>query len=211
MPLHADVAQTKTNFNVKSSISRNRLQGLWQLLVGYRRRYIGAIAMMGISAVANTASLLLLRYVVDTLLNPDVAVANFFTLLVLTSLAFIGLATMRGAFAFLSGAWSAEVSEGIALRLRDYARDAGTSHLRGRRCRGNRWRDAREDQQRSREKTAAYAEDSGKNARQPAKHHDPHAIDGKVRNGQIDIHAAALEHGAPTLKFNGDLCLKSGG
>ncbi|GAB5492638.1 MAG: ABC transporter ATP-binding protein [Phototrophicaceae bacterium] len=123
MPLHADVAQTKTNFNVKSSVSRNRLQGLWQLLKGYRARYIGAIVMMGISAVANTASLLLLRYVVDTLLNPDVEVANFFTLLLLTSLAFIGLATMRGAFAFLSGAWSAEVSEGVALRLRDYMFD----------------------------------------------------------------------------------------
>lgn len=123
MPLHADVASTKSNFDVKASISRNRLQGLWQLLQGYRRRYIGAILMMGISAVANTASLLLLRYVVDTLLNPDVEPANFFTLLVLTSLAFIGLATMRGAFAFLSGAWSAETAEGIALRLRDYMFD----------------------------------------------------------------------------------------
>lgn len=123
MPLHADVAATATNFDVKASISRNRIQGLWQLLKGYRRRYIGAIAMLGISAVANTASLLLLRYVVDTLLNPEAEPANFFTLLVLTSLLFIGLATMRGAFAFLSGAWAAEASEGIALRLRDYMFD----------------------------------------------------------------------------------------
>src|SRR5690606_13930771 len=94
-----------------------------QLLKGYRGRYIGAIVMLGISAVANTASLILLRDVVDTLLNPEAEPANFFTLLVLTSLLFIGLATMRGGFAFLSGAWAAEASEGIALRLRDYMFD----------------------------------------------------------------------------------------
>lgn len=123
MPLHADVAATETNFNVKASISRNRIQGLWQLLKGYRGRYIGAIIMMGISAIANTASLLLLRYVVDTLLNRDAEPTNFLTMLVLTSLAFIGLATIQGSFAFLSGSWAAATSEGIALRLRDYMFD----------------------------------------------------------------------------------------
>ena len=39
MPLHADVAATETNFDVKATISRNRIKGLWQLLKGYRRKY----------------------------------------------------------------------------------------------------------------------------------------------------------------------------
>lgn len=123
MPLHADVAATETNFNVKQTISRNRFKGLWQLLQGYRTKYLGAIVMLGISAISNTASLLLLRYIVDTLLNPDAEPANFFTLLSFSALAFIGLATARGFFAFFSGAWAAESGEGIALRLRDYMFD----------------------------------------------------------------------------------------
>lgn len=123
MPLHADVAATETNFNVKQTISHNRFQGLWRLLQGFRTKYIGAIAMLGISAIANTASLLLLRYIVDTLLNPDNEPVNFLTLLALSAFAFVGLATMRGVFAFFSGAWAAETGEGIALRLRDYMFD----------------------------------------------------------------------------------------
>lgn len=123
MPLHADVATTETNFNVKATISRNRFKGLWQLLKGYRRKYIGAILTLGVSAIANTISLLLLRYIVDTLLTPDGDSANFLSLLSLAALAFIGLSTLRGAFAFFSAAWAAEAGEGVALRLRDYMFD----------------------------------------------------------------------------------------
>ncbi|MEM9955162.1 MAG: ABC transporter ATP-binding protein [Chloroflexota bacterium] len=123
MPLHADVAATESNFDVKQTISRNRWKGLWQLLQGYRSKYLGAIIMLGISAISNTASLLLLRYIVDTLLNPEAEPANFFTLISFAALAFVGLAALRGFFAFFSGAWAAETGEGIALRLRDYMFD----------------------------------------------------------------------------------------
>lgn len=123
MPLHADVAATETNFDVKATISRNRIKGLWQLLKGYRRKYIGAIITLGISAIANTASLLLLRYIVDTLLTPDTESTNFLGLIALAALAFLGLSTVRGIFSFFSGAWGAETGEGIALRLRDYMFD----------------------------------------------------------------------------------------
>lgn len=123
MPLHADVASTETNFNVKATVSENRLQGLWRLLKGYRQRYIGAVVALAITAIANTASLLLLRYVVDTLLNPDNEPVNFLTLLSLTALAFVALSAIRGAFAFFSGAWAAETAESVALRLRDYMFD----------------------------------------------------------------------------------------
>lgn len=123
MPLHADVATTETNFNVKEHISDNRLQGLWRLLIGYRWRYGAAVLTLGISAIANTASLLLLRYIVDSLLDPAQQPANFTTLLAFAVFGFIGLSTLRGAFAFFSGALAAESAEGVALRLKDYMFD----------------------------------------------------------------------------------------
>lgn len=123
MPLHADVASTKTNFDVKATIAENRLQGLWNLLTGYRKLYIGAVIALGIASLANTASLLLLRYIVDTLLDTEAEPTNFITLLTVTALAFVVLAAVRGGFSFLSGAWAAETAEGIALRLKDYMFD----------------------------------------------------------------------------------------
>lgn len=121
MPLHADVARTETNFNVKATMSHNRARGLWRLLKGYRVLYIGAIVALGISALSNTGSLLLLRTLVDdVLINvPE----NFLQVLLLMGLAFVGLSLLRGGFAFLSGAWAAEVAEGVALRLRDFMFD----------------------------------------------------------------------------------------
>lgn len=122
MPLHADIATTETNFDVKASMTNNRLLGLWRLSKGYRRMYIGAILALGLSAVFNTAGLLLLRYLVDDLLvNPPEGSLVFPLLIVAVGFAILALG--RGAFAFLSGAWAADVSEGLALRLRDYMFD----------------------------------------------------------------------------------------
>ena len=123
MPLHADTATTETNFNVKETIYGNRFQNMWGLLKGYRQKYIGAVIVLGIAAIANTTSLLLLRYIVDTLLNPDAPPADFLPLIILSALAFVVLATLRGGFEFLSSSWAAETGEGIALRLRDYMFD----------------------------------------------------------------------------------------
>ncbi len=122
MPQHADVATTETNFDVKASLSRNRLKGLWRLLKGYRRLYIGAIVVMGLGALANTGGLLLLRYLVDDVLIDDPA-GNLLTALILVAAAFFGLALLRGVFEFGSGALSAKSAEGIALRLKDYMFD----------------------------------------------------------------------------------------
>lgn len=121
MPLHDAVATTETNFDVKASLSSNRIQGLWRLLEGYRGRYIGAILALGLSALANTASLLLLRHLIDNILldTPD----NLIRALALTAYGFVVLALLRGTFAFISGNWAAETAEGIALRLRDFMFD----------------------------------------------------------------------------------------
>lgn len=121
MPLHNAVATTETNFDVKASLSTNRALGLWRLLYGYRSRYGGAILALGVSALANTASLLLLRHLIDNVIidTPD----NLVRALALTAYGFIILALVRGSFAFVSGVLAAQTAEGVALRLRDYMFD----------------------------------------------------------------------------------------
>lgn len=123
MPLHDDIARTETNFDVKASMNRYRLVGLWRLMRGYRPLYVGAILTIGLAAIANTATLMLLRYLVDdVLLQPD-AVPNFRAAVLNVALAFIVLTVFRGGFSFLSGTLAAQTAEGIALRLKDFAFD----------------------------------------------------------------------------------------
>lgn len=121
MPLHADKATTVDNFNVKATVDDNRLRSMWLLLVGYRTKYIGAISALGMAGVMNTLSLLLLSFLVDNVLIAKPV--NFLEILALLALAYVGLALFRGVFAFASGALAGEVSEGIALRLKDYLFD----------------------------------------------------------------------------------------
>jgi ATP-binding cassette subfamily B protein len=124
MPKHPPVASTETNFNVKATLSKNRLVGLWRLIRGHQLRYAGAVAALGISAVATTGSLLLLSYLVDELLTEDaIAQANFLNNLLLLAGAFVLLSLIRGFFAFLSGDWAAQVAEEVSLRVRDFMFD----------------------------------------------------------------------------------------
>lgn len=121
MPLHADVATTATNFDVKASLSNNRVQGLWRLLKGYRPHYVGAMVSLAFAALLNTATLLLLRYLVDDILvDPP---ADILLALIGVASAFVVLSLLRGLASFWSGRLAAETSEGIALRLKDYMFD----------------------------------------------------------------------------------------
>ncbi|MAU12084.1 MAG: ABC transporter [Anaerolineaceae bacterium] len=76
---------------------------------------------LAVMALLNTASLLLLRYLVDDVLvaRPD----NFTQALLFTAVAFVLLSAGRGIFAFFSGVLKASASEGIALRIKDYMFD----------------------------------------------------------------------------------------
>lgn len=129
MPLHADVASTETNFNVRETItydtktkkSVNRLQGLVDLMYGYRRHYLTAMTCQILEALTNTISLALVGAMVDSFLRdpqPDLPQA-----LLSVGLIFVLLAVLRGFFSFTSGRLTAETSQGVALRLRDYLFD----------------------------------------------------------------------------------------
>jgi ATP-binding cassette, subfamily B, bacterial len=121
--------------------SKNRLGGILALMRGYRLPYIGAIFGLGASAIARTASLLLVGWLVDDLLRPqqtivaasdfaalglptiDVAHPDLAAILPLVALAFLSLAVIQGGFSYLSGRWAAYTAEQVAWRLRNYLYD----------------------------------------------------------------------------------------
>ncbi|MCB9453824.1 MAG: ABC transporter ATP-binding protein [Anaerolineaceae bacterium] len=89
------------------------------MMTGFRGIYFAAIISLGLGAVMQTASFLLIRYFVDTALQEGDPIA----VLPPIALGFIGLAILQGSFSSLSGRLAARTSEGIALRLRNYMFD----------------------------------------------------------------------------------------
>lgn len=106
-------------YDLKLAISDNRLKGLWYLMSGFHKHYLGATASLAVAATSKTATYLLLRYFVDHILGHPKANS----LLPLVALAFIGLATLEGTFTFFSGRLAAYTAEGTVRRLRDYLYD----------------------------------------------------------------------------------------
>lgn len=109
----------QTDMDLQQVLTDNRFAGIWRLLRGYRLQYLGAIAGVGISAVARTATYLLLGLFVDEVLVSETSQYTTFQV----ALGFIGLALVMGVFAFASGALAGRTSEGIAKRVRDYVFD----------------------------------------------------------------------------------------
>jgi ATP-binding cassette, subfamily B, bacterial len=92
---------------------------MWRLMHGFHFLYILAICFLAVSALAKSATYMLLRFFVDNVLgNPDQS-----SLLIWIALGFLLFAVIEGGFAFLSGRLSARTSEGITLRLRNYLYD----------------------------------------------------------------------------------------
>ncbi len=107
-------------FDFKSTVSDKRLRGLWRMTRGYRLIYFGALAFIGVGAVMNTLTYLLLAYFIDDVLGKGITTPD---VLLLIALGFVGLALLQGFFTFWGGRLSAQTSEGIVQRLRDYLYD----------------------------------------------------------------------------------------
>lgn len=105
--------------DLHSTISKNRLAGIWKMMRGFRLRYLGAVTSLGISAVAKTLTFLLLRYFIDSYFIEQNARFG----LPYIALGFVGLAVIEGAFSFLSGVLASQTAEGITRRLRNYLYD----------------------------------------------------------------------------------------
>jgi ATP-binding cassette subfamily B protein len=107
------------DYDLRKAISTNRLVGLWRLLTGYRWKYATATLGLAVSASARMLTYQLLRYFVDTyFIAQDRSIG-----LLLIAAGFIGLAVIEGGFSFLSGRLSAQTSESITRRLRNYLFD----------------------------------------------------------------------------------------
>ncbi len=111
---------TQPTFNFRNAISDNRLVGLWRMAASLRLTYLGAITSLGLATLARTATLLLLRYLVDTVLASTAALPQQ---LPFVALGFVGLALVQGSLSFLSGRLASRTAEGVALRLRNYMFD----------------------------------------------------------------------------------------
>ncbi len=104
--------------DIKSTISSNRLLGLWRLMRGFRLQYLGANVALGISATSKTLTYLLLRYFIDDILAP-----GKYNLIPLAALGFVLLALFEGSTTFISGTLAASTAEGVTRRLRNYLFD----------------------------------------------------------------------------------------
>ena len=110
----------KTPFalDIKQTLSKNRLTGMWRLLHGFRWYYLGATFCQAISALAKTGTFFLLRYFIDQVLGQ-----GKFNVLIWMALGFIGMAATEGSFSFLTGRLAAKTAEGLTQRLRNYMYD----------------------------------------------------------------------------------------
>jgi ATP-binding cassette subfamily B protein len=110
---------TEQTFDMRETISDNRLKGLWKMMTGYRLLYLAAVLSIGMATVARTGIYFLLAYFVD-----DVLLAETNTISVgVIAIGFVVLAAIQGGFTFIGGRWAAKTSESIVKRLRDYLYD----------------------------------------------------------------------------------------
>ena len=111
-------------FDFRQTIAKNRLKGLWKMMVDYRLPYVGATIALAISATAKTTTYLLLRYFADVLTGDSLPInGNLPRTFLMVALGFVGLALFEGGFSFVSGRLAAYTAEGIARRLRDFLFD----------------------------------------------------------------------------------------
>lgn len=107
-------------YDLKNTVTNNRLVGLWRLMTGYRALYIWAIATIGLSAIMRSAIYYVLGFYVDNVLARE---GSILVATIVVALSLVGLALLQGALTFVSGRDAAKTSEGIARRLRNYLYD----------------------------------------------------------------------------------------
>ena len=110
---------TILDYDLQKTISKNRLIGLWRMLTGFRLKYVGAVASLGVSATAKTFTYMLLRYFVDSYFVQTTQTVS----LPVIALGFLALAAVEGGFTFISGVLSSKTAEGVTRRLRNFLYD----------------------------------------------------------------------------------------
>jgi ATP-binding cassette subfamily B protein len=112
-------------YDFSQALSTNQIKGLWRMMSGFRLQYSGATISLAIAACSKTATFLLLRFFIDTVLgkgNYGLG-GNLNRTLLVIALGFLGLASLEGSFSYFSGRLAAFTAEGITRRLRNYLFD----------------------------------------------------------------------------------------
>ena len=65
----ASLTSPSTYFDFRKALTRKKLVGLWRMMADYRLAYAAANLSLGFSAMAKTATYLLLRNFADTILG----------------------------------------------------------------------------------------------------------------------------------------------
>ena len=113
-----------TYFDFRNAMSANRLKGLWQVMTDFHPAYGGAVAALSVSALAKTATFLLLRYFADLVTGNAVPLGGGLEqTFVYIALGFVCFAALEGGFAFLSGRLAAYTAESITRRMRNFLFD----------------------------------------------------------------------------------------
>lgn len=107
------------DYDLKQTISANRLKGLWRLMVGFRVKYAGSVVSIGAAALAKTLTYMLLRYFIDSYFIDGIHTYS----LPLLAAGFLVLAAAEGGFTFISGILASQTAEGVTRRLRNYLYD----------------------------------------------------------------------------------------
>jgi ATP-binding cassette subfamily B protein len=107
------------NYDLKEAISDNRLIGIWRLMHGFHLPYLGANTSLAIAALFKTSTYMLLRYLIDDVLNSP----GWARMLPMIAFGFIIIAAIEGTFTYFAGRLAAYTAEGVVKRLREFLFD----------------------------------------------------------------------------------------
>ncbi len=110
------MVKEKEEFDIRETISENKLLGLWNLLSGYRTIYFIATISLGFAAAFRSGIYLVLGRFIDAIVARD----DIRQYIPWIALSFFGLAALQGVFTYISGRLAAKTSEAIAQRIRNY-------------------------------------------------------------------------------------------
>jgi ATP-binding cassette subfamily B protein len=106
-------------YDMKQTVNVGKLRGFWRMMTGYRRTYLVSTVSMGVAAVMNTLTFLLLRYFIDNYFDATQPHSPLWVIVA----GFVALAVGQAFFTFTSRRLAAKTAEGIAQRLRNYLYD----------------------------------------------------------------------------------------
>ncbi len=110
---------TQAEFDLKQTVGIGKLRGFWRLMTGFRGPYLVSTVSMGLAAIMNTVTFLLLRYFIDHYMIAGERNIH----LALYVAGFLALAVIQAACTFNSRRLAAKTAEGIAKRIREYLFD----------------------------------------------------------------------------------------